>query len=127
MNWTLAGYKTYILAAVLAAIYFAELLELVPEGTTAQVNGIAAPLFGVTVLARVARSNTAHSLIGKLLPAFALVFLVGSLPACAAKLGPLEYEFWRGFNVDLDAKPLGALCIGCLETAPEPEPDAPPD
>lgn len=33
---------------------------------------------------------------------------------CAASLGPLEFEFWKGFNVELDFP--SRLCIGCLNS-----------
>lgn len=48
MNWT-SGWKTYAIAGAVAAVYFLELLGLVPSGTTEQVNAVAAPIFGLTV------------------------------------------------------------------------------
>lgn len=60
MNIMLSGYKTYFIAAIVAVIYFLELLGLVPSGTTEQVNAVAAPIFGLTVghkLLRLARGS----------------------------------------------------------------------
>ncbi len=49
--------------------------------------------------------------------AAALALLAGS--GCAARIGPAEWEFWRGFNIEVDFPT--RLCVGCLEVKPEPE------
>lgn len=45
-----------------------------------------------------------------------------ALLGCAAKIGPGEhgffrYEFWKGFNFELDFPT--RLCLGCLEVVEE--------
>ena len=45
--------------------------------------------------------------------------LVLALAGCHAKVGPgehgwAEWDFWRGFNIDVQTGP-PAVCLGCLE------------
>jgi len=47
---------------------------------------------------------------------WAVIVLLLGLPGCWIKAGSFEAELWRGFNIDLNAGPLGTLCLGCLES-----------